>query len=118
MAVNAIQNDPAVTSNPETFDGFRYYELRQREGEENLHQFATTENRILNFGHGPNACPGRFFASIEIKIILVRLLMDYEFRFKPGQKRPRNMYAHEFVFPNPSTEILVRQRPASERLKT
>ncbi|KAB8210218.1 cytochrome P450 [Aspergillus parasiticus] len=117
MAVNAIQNDPDVTPDPEVFDGFRYYKLRQREGEAHLHQFSTTQDRILNFGHGPNSCPGRFFASLEIKVILVRLLMDYEFKFKRGNERPENLRAHEFIFPNPDAEILMRRRPASERLE-
>ncbi|KAJ5915486.1 cytochrome P450 [Penicillium verhagenii] len=117
MAVNAIQNDPDVTPEPEVFDGLRYYKLRQREGESHLHQFSTTQDRILNFGHGANACPGRFFASLEIKVILVRLLMDYEFKFKHGNERPENLRAHEFIFPNPDAEILMRRRPASERLE-
>lgn len=116
MAVNSIQNDPDVTPEPEKFDGFRYYKLRERDGEGHLHQFSTTQDRILNFGHGPNSCPGRFFASLEIKIILVRLLMDYEFKFKNGNERPQNLRAHEFIFPNPDAEILMRARPASERL--
>ncbi|PYH91567.1 cytochrome P450 [Aspergillus ellipticus CBS 707.79] len=116
MAVNAIQNDPEVTPDPEVFDGFRYYKLRQREGESHLHQFSTTQPRILNFGHGPNSCPGRFFASLEIKIILVRLLMDFEFRLKGGTERPENLRAHEFIFPNPDAEILMRRRPVAERL--
>ncbi|KAJ5722106.1 cytochrome P450 [Penicillium malachiteum] len=117
MAVNAIQNDPTVTPEPEVFDGFRYYKLRQRDGEAHLHQFSTTQDRILNFGHGPNSCPGRFFASLEIKVILVRLLMDFEFKLKYGNKRPENLRAHEFIFPNPDAEILMRRRPASERLE-
>lgn len=116
MAVNAIQNDPDVTPEPETFDGFRYYKLREQDGEGHLHQFSTTQERVLNFGHGPNSCPGRFFASLEIKIILVRLLMDFEFKHKHGNERPANLRAHEFIFPNPDAEILIRARPASERL--
>ncbi|PTB66982.1 cytochrome P450 [Trichoderma citrinoviride] len=116
MPVNSIQNDPEVTPEPERFDGFRYYNLRQNEGQGHLHQFSTTQDRILNFGHGPNACPGRFFASLEIKIILVRLLMDYEFKLKHGNERPANLRAHEFIFPNPDAEILMRRRPAAERL--
>ncbi|KAJ5113809.1 cytochrome P450 [Penicillium angulare] len=117
MALSAIQNDPEVTPEPEIFDGLRYYKLRQREGEANLHQFSSTQNRILNFGHGANACPGRFFASLEIKVILVRLLMDYEFKLKYGSERPENLRAHEFIYPNPDAEILMRWRPASERLE-
>ncbi|KAJ8111242.1 hypothetical protein ONZ43_g5667 [Nemania bipapillata] len=116
MPVNSIQNDPEVTPEPEKFDGFRYYNLRQADGQGHRHQFSTTQDRILNFGHGSNACPGRFFASLEIKIILVRLLMDYEFKLKHGTERPKNLRAHEFIFPNPDAEILMRRRPASERL--
>ena len=110
MAVNAIQNDPDVTPDPEVFDGLRYYKLRQREGESHLHQFSTTQETILNFGHGTNSCPGRFFASLEIKIILVRLIMEYEYRFPDGQGRPKNLQAHEFIFPNPDGELLMRAR--------
>ncbi|KAJ5726101.1 cytochrome P450 [Penicillium malachiteum] len=117
MAVNAIQNDPEVTPEPEIFDGLRYYKLRQREGESNLHQFSSTQDRILNFGHGAHACPGRFFASLEIKVILVRLLMDFEFKLKPGSQRPENLRAHEFIYPNPDAEILMCRRPVSERLE-
>lgn len=115
MAVNAIQNDPEVTLEPETFDGLRYYKLRQHEGESHLHQFSTTEEKVLNFGHGANSCPGRFFASLEIKIILVRLIMDYEYKFPDGTGRPENLKAHEFIFPNPEGELLMRRRSAPER---
>ena len=113
MAVNAIQNDPEVTPNPEVFDGLRYYKLRQQDGEGHLHQFSTTQERILNFGHGANSCPGRFFASLEIKIVLVRLIMDYDWRLRDGQGRPANLTAHEFIFPNPDAEIYVRKRKES-----
>lgn len=113
MAVNAIQNDPAVTPQPENFDGLRYYKLRQKEGEGHMHQFSTTQERVLNFGHGSNSCPGRFFASLEIKIILVRLIMDYDWKLPEGQGRPENLRAHEFIFPNPDAEILVRKRTGS-----
>ena len=114
MPVSAIQNDPSGTPSPELFDGFRYEKLRQREGE--MHQFATTESTLLNFGHGRNACPGRFFASLEIKTILVRLIMTYEFKFKEREGRPANKVAHEFVFPNLEGVLLVKARPEKDRL--
>ena len=113
MAVNAIQNDPEVTPQPEVFDGLRYYKLRQKEGESHLHQFSTTQDNVLNFGHGANSCPGRFFASLEIKIILVRLIMDYDWKLPEDQGRPANIHCHEFIFPNPDAEIYMRKRPES-----
>ena len=116
MPVNAIQNDPEVTPAAEVFDGLRYYKMRQHEGEAHLHQFSTTQENILNFGHGKASCPGRFFASLEIKIILVRLIMDYDYKFLDGKGRPANVRAHEFIFPNPEAQILMRARKESERL--
>ncbi|MCJ1438191.1 hypothetical protein MMC27_007578 [Xylographa pallens] len=117
LAVNAIQNDPDVTPEPDVFNGFRYYKLRQRDGENHLHQFSTTQERVLNFGHGAFSCPGRFFASLEIKIILVRLIMDFDFKLPDGQGRPENLTAHEFIFPNPEATLFIRTRSAESRLK-
>jgi cytochrome P450 len=114
MPVNAIQN--SITPNPDLFDPMRYYRLRQEEGQAHLHQFATTEPNVLNFGHGKFACPGRFFAALEIKNILVRLIMDYDWKLEEGKCRPENLRAHEFIFPNPDSIIYMKARPKGERL--
>ena len=110
MASQAIQNDASVTESPNVFDGFRYYKMRQNPVDAHRHQFATTEPDVLNFGHGKYSCPGRFFASLEIKNILVRLLMNYDFKLPDGQKRPQNLVAHEYIFPNPDGKIMFKER--------
>ncbi|KAF2704104.1 cytochrome P450 monooxygenase-like protein [Pleomassaria siparia CBS 279.74] len=110
MPVNEIQNDSTVTSNPQRFDPLRYYNMRKEPNQGHLHQFATTEESILNFGHGKHACPGRFFAALEIKSILVRLIMDYDWKLPDDQARPKNVMAHEFVFPNPEGILYMRAR--------
>ncbi|KAF2661050.1 cytochrome P450 monooxygenase-like protein [Lophiostoma macrostomum CBS 122681] len=108
MPVNAIQN--AITPDADTFDPMRYYNLRQRENEGHLHQFATTEQNVLNFGHGKYACPGRFFAALEIKSILVRLIMEYDWKLPDGEARPENLKAHEFIFPNQEGVLYLKRR--------
>ncbi|KAF3803842.1 Cytochrome P450 monooxygenase ausG [Colletotrichum gloeosporioides] len=40
--------------------------------------FVSISPEILSFGHGKHACPGRFFASNEIKSALIHLLMKYD----------------------------------------
>jgi cytochrome P450 len=45
----------------------------------------------LNFGHGNHACPGRFFASNEIKVVLIELLRSWEWKFLEGMGRPENV---------------------------
>lgn len=42
------------------------------------HQSITTGSENLSFGHGQHACPGRFFASNEIKVLLVEMLKRYD----------------------------------------
>lgn len=118
VPVNALQNDPEVTPEPDIFDGDRHFKLRQKEGEGHLHQFSTTNEKILNFGHGAYSCPGRFFASLEIKVILVKLIMDFDFKFPEGKGRPENLMAHEFIFPNSESELLVRARKETDKLET
>jgi hypothetical protein len=41
-----------------TFGAFRFSKLRSRPGEELKHQFISTSNTNLVFGHGKDACPG------------------------------------------------------------
>ena len=49
---------------------------------------------MFPFGYGKHACPGRFFANQEFKVILVQLIMSYDLRLHgagPGnQERPPN----------------------------
>lgn len=106
----AVENDPDNTSNPAQFDGLRSYRLRQSEGDNDDHQFVSTEPTILNFGYGKSACPGRFFASLTLKMVFVKLLSEYEFKFLPNSARPKNILLHEFLFPWPWDKVLVRRR--------
>ena len=112
MPVYAIENDPARTSSPEKFDGLRAYRAARDSdtaaaGE---HLFSTPGPGFLNFGYGQTACPGRFFAGVVVKMVMVKALTEYEFKFLPGTTRPKNIIAHEFLFTWPWTTMLVRRR--------
>lgn len=114
VASYAIENDPTNTENPEEFDGLRDYRKRETNPGTNKHMFTTAEPSVLGFGNGKTACPGRFFASLALKAVFVKMLSDYEFAYKDGKtEKPKNFLVHEFVFPNRSHEILVRKRKQS-----
>ncbi|KAI8627518.1 cytochrome P450 [Xylariaceae sp. FL1651] len=119
MATFAIENDPVHTPNPEKYDGLRRFhdmENQRQDGrwDENTmakrFRFSSPTPTALNCGYGKSACPGRHFASCIIKIVLVKLLTDYEFIFPPGTGRPRNMNAYDFTFNLPSQKILIRPK--------
>ncbi|KAK4234571.1 cytochrome P450 [Achaetomium macrosporum] len=114
MPVYAIENDPARVDCPERFDGLRWYraaKATQDANEAKLYRFSSPAPDFLNFGYGKTACPGRFVASVVVKMVMVKALADYEFRFLPGAERPGNIVAHEFLFTWPWQRMLVRKRP-------
>lgn len=86
--VMASYMDPKVYENPETFDAARFMKMREQPGNETSWQFVTTSSEHMLFGHGQHACPGRFFASNEVKIALCQMLLKYDWRFVPGESRP------------------------------
>lgn len=91
LMVAANFMDPEVYREPEKFDAERFVKKRQESGQENAWQLATTSSEYTLFGHGHHACPGRFFAINELKILLCHLLLKYEWRFNPekGRAPPR-----------------------------
>ena len=95
---------------PELFEPMRFYHRRHATDELTKHQVAQITNDNLTFGHGNQACPGRFFAVGVIKVVFARLLNDFEFRYPDGMGRPRNLSADEFVFPDPRAKLMMRRR--------
>lgn len=115
FAAYAIHHSPifssSAASRPVTeFDGFRFYKLRKIPGNENKHQFVVTSSDSLNFGHGNHACPGRFFASNEIKIVLIELLRNWDFRFLEGNGRPENVLRGLVCGPDTKGMMELRRR--------
>lgn len=108
MASQLHQQEEPKIPDPELFDGLRCYRMRQQEGYANRHQFETTDPYTLDFGHGRYSCPGRFLASHVIKLVLGRFLLDFNFRFPPGQGCPEDIQVHEFIFANPLGKVEFR----------
>ncbi|TGJ87222.1 hypothetical protein E0Z10_g1556 [Xylaria hypoxylon] len=109
----AILNDftnPEIYAEPEKFDAARFVKKRREPGQENSWQFVTTSPAGLSFGHGEHACPGRFFASNEIKIILCHLLMKYDWRFAPDVPKPEPHVFESIISVKPDTQIQARRR--------
>ena len=112
-AYNANTGNPG----PEVFDGFRFSRLREVPGRESKHQAVTTSPDQLNFGHGPNACPGRFFAIYLVKVVLIEFLRNWDFRLVNDldgtggeEKRPKNFVSGMASSPDPRAVICVRKK--------
>ncbi|KAL4741668.1 cytochrome P450 [Aspergillus similis] len=107
-----INNDALLWPDPERFDGLRFYKLRQQPGCEMKYQHTSTGVDNINFGHGIWACPGRFFASAEIKVVMAYLITHYDIRLKTGERRPGHFHYGFAILPNEKAEVLFRRREA------
>ncbi|KAI9168060.1 Ent-kaurene oxidase [Paramyrothecium foliicola] len=120
VPTQAISMDPALYEDPEKFDGFRFSDLKNaikpgtNPAEMGRLAYASSNHDSMAFGYGRHACPGRWFASNEIKMIMVYLLENYEFRLPEGktgsENRPPSLNFETQYLPNTDAVIEFRRR--------
>ncbi|KAL5041783.1 hypothetical protein BDW71DRAFT_217425 [Aspergillus fruticulosus] len=114
IPTHAISMDPALYPEPEVFQGFRFADLqKKRDAGEKVASlaYAASHPTSMAFGYGRHACPGRFFASAEIKAIMAYLIMNYDFRF-PADKpdRPPSLPFETQYLPNHEARVMFKRR--------
>ncbi|KAK2736196.1 hypothetical protein FQN57_000870 [Myotisia sp. PD_48] len=106
-----LEDAPANWGDPNIFDGFRFHRLRSNPSDSNKYQFASSNLEFMEWGLGREACPGRFYASCEIKIILAHILLKYEIAFEnPEAGRPENFMIEVDVIADPRTKLQFKER--------
>ncbi|TGZ76193.1 cytochrome P450 [Ascodesmis nigricans] len=111
-----LHMDPVVYSNPEVFDPARYLKMRSQPGQENNWQWITVTEHSLGFGYGKHACPGRFFASNEVKIALCWMLIKYDWELAEPLK-PKWWLGSEMI-PDAAAKLRYRRREEEIDLST
>ncbi|KAH7049327.1 cytochrome P450, partial [Macrophomina phaseolina] len=88
VPATCMQSKAVFGDDADNFDGYRFLRLREMAGQENRWQYVTTSAEMFGFGHGMSptsscmhACPGRFFASNELKIAIAHLLLMFDWKF-------------------------------------
>ncbi|KAL4861664.1 cytochrome P450 [Aspergillus spectabilis] len=102
LPLGAVHRDESLYPDAETFDIFRF-----ARGEKPRSALALDEG-FLGFGFGQHACPGRFFALNEIKLVLAQMLLRYD--FEPLDKRPASLPILWLNYPAPNATVRVRRR--------
>ncbi|TCD70621.1 hypothetical protein EIP91_002652 [Steccherinum ochraceum] len=87
------------------FDGFRYVE----DGKTTGGSLITTSPTFLTFGHGKQACPGRFFANFELKAMLAHLILNYDIKMDGPAVRPENVQFRYGVAPHRTAKVMFRK---------
>ena len=75
------------------------------------YQFVSVTPENMGFGFGEHACPGRFFAANEIKIILARIILDFDLKAPEGIKeRYPNVIVGSLSTVDQRGKIMIRRR--------
>jgi cytochrome P450 len=68
----------------------------------------STSTEYQAFGHGRHACPGRFFAANELKLLLAYMVLNYD--IEPLTERPSGRWMVNVSLPDMKASIKVRRR--------
>lgn len=104
--------DAANYPSPSTFDPFRHSNLRASGSsiDNARSQFVSANETNLSFGYGRHACPGRFFATNEIKLVLTRLILNYDLKMPPGRtERWDPLQIGRTSMPDPTKTIMLKR---------
>ncbi|TKW49462.1 Ent-kaurene oxidase [Colletotrichum tanaceti] len=115
-----INTDDDFFPDARSFDALRFYKMRKAKTEQETGtrqaevvanaQFVSVGQTSLTFGYGRHACPGRFFAVNEIKMIMATLLANYDLMNVGGSReRYPNVEAGSTALPDPDRTILLKK---------
>ncbi|CEN60225.1 hypothetical protein ASPCAL02666 [Aspergillus calidoustus] len=117
LALGAAHRDASLYPNPNDFDAFRFARASpsssySSSSSGNQHtrpsSAVTPDDKFLGFGFGRHACPGRFFAVAEIKLLLAHMLLDYEIGY--SSERPQTRPVMGLNYPAAGAIVRVRRR--------
>ncbi|RAK90788.1 putative cytochrome P450 [Aspergillus costaricaensis CBS 115574] len=108
---NGRARDSSVYPDANKYDALRAYKQDFRA--HTTCPFKGVYGQDFRWGSGRWACAGRYLASMVCKIMLVKLLDEYDFQFEGSEGRPANTIFHEYVFIRPGVKLMMRRREGS-----
>ena len=115
--MHSAQHEPEIYPDPDTYDAFRFSKPREEADASNVHGglngakstgLTNTSDIFLPFSHGRHACPGRFFVSLEMKLLLAYMVTNYE--VQPLENRPLNVWYGSTSIPSANATVKVRRK--------
>ncbi|KAI1127997.1 cytochrome P450 [Nemania abortiva] len=116
----AMMHDAQRYSNPEAFRPFRFAEansaLREGHGTSLIPDKTPTSLTTATvewpiWGLGIAACPGRFYASLVLKLLVIQILEEWECKLSDIRGSQRGMVWRSSIVPRSDTVVLFRPRP-------
>jgi len=102
--------DEELYHRAQEWDGYRFLRRAQTASDQaGAANLVATSPEHLGFGYGLHACPGRFLAAHMIKIVMIHLLQNYDWRLSQGQK-PRIRKTGIFLDSDSNVKMEFRRR--------
>lgn len=103
LPVWPVQIDPSIYASPKEFQGFRFAD--------DAHPESCPSDTFLAFGHGNHACPGRRFALVMVKLMIIEILEGYEFEVL--ESRPEDWLFGKGIVPDMKRNVRMRRKVTS-----
>ncbi|KAL4243261.1 cytochrome P450 family protein [Abortiporus biennis] len=100
------QLDEENYANPEEFNPDRFMKANN----EGALPMTTTGVDYLPFGVGKHACPGRFFAAFEMKLMLAYIVTHYDVKWPTEGYKPANQWFFSSIIPDRNAQVMFRRR--------
>ncbi|KAK0494674.1 cytochrome P450 [Armillaria luteobubalina] len=107
VAAESIHMDKEKYDDPLEFKPWRFHDMRKEDGESDRHQMISLDFDYVVFGNGRPACPGRFFAVNELKILMSHVLVNFDVKM---DRVPEAGWFLSDRFLNPDSKVLFRKR--------
>ncbi|KAJ5540465.1 cytochrome P450 [Penicillium frequentans] len=106
----AINRSTEIHTDAHTFKALRSLESSQTDRESPVDAYVPGDG-FLSFGLGRHACPGRWFAASELKLILAFILAQYDFKLPSDTiNRPMNNFRFFSCVPDGTQRLVFRAR--------
>ncbi|QSZ36719.1 hypothetical protein DSL72_006602 [Monilinia vaccinii-corymbosi] len=103
---------PEVYSKPHEFDGFRFVK-EESAGARSTNQFWDMNREFPFWGNPKTGCPARYYVSLNMKMIAIHLLENYDFKLFENNA-PRKLSYHVLDMPHPKLKALIKKRKHAE----
>ncbi|KAF2088040.1 cytochrome P450, partial [Saccharata proteae CBS 121410] len=108
-----ILRDRTIYPESDIFDGFRFVR-RDGQGGGGSGRFCESTAEYPLWGLGKHVCPGRYYATRILKIVLAHILEEYDVRFPEehdqNRDKSRNFNWRSSTIPRAESSILFRKR--------
>ncbi|KAF2463764.1 cytochrome P450 [Lindgomyces ingoldianus] len=104
-----LMHDPHHYPEPNSFKAARFVPKTANDGQQ---KFTEISEKYPVWGYGSLACPGRFYASLVMKLIVSQILLQYNIRLENEKARTKWCW-ESFTMPYESTRIAFQERRRS-----